>query len=101
MTQRCPFKPHYGTNQSLAAAAASANTPINPIDKSVRIINTGAAIAFFRITQGAVAAVASASDCPINSGQTLIVEKGDGQDTFSYISASGANLQVMTGEGGI
>ena len=57
MTIKQPFFPHYGANQVLAAAAASASVPISHQAKQLRVVNTGAAIAHFRTynsTSGAV-----------------------------------------------
>ena len=94
-----PFRPHYGTCQVVTAGAASASININGNDKTVRVVNSGAAIAYFRIANEAKAA--TTADCPIASGATVVVEKSmDGFTFFSYISAAGSTLSVITGEGG-
>jgi hypothetical protein len=98
MTIRAPFKPHYGTNLTVTPAAASASSPINATDKSVRVTNSGATLGYFRIGTGAT--TASATDVIVLPSTSIIVEKGDGQDTIAYISAVGTTFSIMTGEGG-
>ena len=102
MTIRAPFAPHFGTNQVVSPAAASASIAIGDGNKSVRICNTGANIGYFRIGRAADGAVAATTaDCPVPAGQTLIVGKPHDHDTLAYISASGTTFQVMSGEGGL
>jgi hypothetical protein len=94
-----PFNPQYGANQSVTAAGTSASITIDANSKSVRVVNTGSTnVAHFRIGTGAQ--TATAADCPILPGESLIVSKAEGQDTLAYISGSGTTLQVQTGEGG-
>jgi hypothetical protein len=94
-----PFNPQYGANQSVTAAGTSASITIDANSKSVRVVNTGSTnVAHFRIGTGAQ--TATAADCPILPGASLIVSKAEGQDTLAYISGSGTTLQVQTGEGG-
>ena len=93
-----PFQPAYGNNQVLAAGAVSATAGILPASKSIRIVNSGANIAYFRVGEGAQ--TATVADCPILSGQSIIVEKGDGDNNIGYISALTTTLQVQSGEGG-
>jgi len=102
MTIRAPFKPHYGSNQVVAPAAASATITISSDDKTVRVRNSGAAnIGYFRtgkLADGAVAA--TTADVPVAPGETVYIEKAEGHDTLAHISAAGTTFQVMTGEGG-
>ena len=99
MTIRSPFKPHYGTCQAVTAAAGSASITIGKGDKTLKILNTGSNIAFFRV--GAGATTATSADCPIVSGTLCYIEKATDDDTFAYISAVGTTLQIMSGEGGL
>ncbi len=94
-----PFKPHYGTNQVVSPAVASASITLDKNDTSVRIINSGAAIGYFRL--GLSPQTATAADCPVNIGQTIVVEKSMLSDTLAHISATGTTFQIMTGEGGL
>lgn len=100
MTERSPFKPHYGTNQVVTPGAASANIPIAAGDKTVRVVNTGANVAYFRISTATAAQAATTADCPVASGSFVMVEKEQDWTNFAHISPVGSTLQVMTGEGG-
>ena len=100
MTIRSPFKPHYGTTQTFNPASSSATITIGRGDKSLRLINTGANICFFRTGPAASIAAATAADCPVAAGQTLIIEKAQDDDTLAHISATGTTLVVTSGEGG-
>ena len=102
MASNTAFRPHYGTNKVVAPAVASATTTIDPVDKSVMVVNSGAAIGYFRtgkVADGAV--VATTADCPVANGTYLTIEKPDGHDTIAYISATGTTFQIITGEGGV
>ncbi|QRF55311.1 hypothetical protein [Variovorax paradoxus] len=101
MTARQPFSPAYGTGQAVAPGAASAAVPINASNNQVRIVNTGAAIAFVRtFSQAAQAgAVATAADMPIPPNMAVTITKDISHDRLAFISAAGTTLQVITGEG--
>ena len=96
-----PFRPSYKSNQVLNATSSSQSVAINPINKVVHVVNSGANIAYFSCASSNDTTAASTASCPILAGQTLNVEKGDTINQFNYISAAGTTLQVMTGEGGI
>ncbi|MGE5622493.1 MAG: hypothetical protein ACM3WS_04995 [Bacillota bacterium] len=98
MTVRSPFKPHYGSNQVVTPGAASASITISKDDKSLRVVNTGANIGYFRTGTGSV--TASAADVPVPAGGSIVIEKPQEHDKLAHISASGTTFQVMTGEGG-
>lgn len=98
MTIRSAFKPHYGSNQVVTPAAASASITISTDDKSVRVCNTGANIGYFRTS--AAATTATTADVPVPAGQTVIIEKPQEHGVLAHISAAGTTFQVMTGEGG-
>ena len=95
-----PFSPHYGTNQVIAVAAVSAPASIDPVDKQVRIVNTGSAKGYFRIytIAGGVQA-ATVADCCVAAGMSTTVTKADGQDGISTISAATTTFEISTGEG--
>lgn len=99
MTALAPFKPHFGSNQIVTPAAASASVTIGFGDKSIRVCNTGANIGYFRTGSGVT--TATTGDVAMPSGAILIIEKPDDHDTLAYISAAGTTFQVMSGEGGI
>lgn len=101
-----PFCPDYGSNQVVAPAAASANSAINTSSFQVRVVNSGAAIGYFR-TYSSVAAVttpalasATTADCPVLPNTSIIVSKDQQHDRIAYISATGTTFQVQTGGGG-
>ena len=99
MTIRAPFQPQRGANQVTTPGAASASVGIDKTAKSVRLVNSGANICHVRI--GAGAQTATTADLPVPAGSSVVVQKGDGEDTLAHISAAGTTLHVQTGEGGI
>jgi len=94
-----PFNPHRGANQVTSPAGASASISLDPVDKSVRLVNSGANICHVRIGTGAQ--TATTADIPVRPLSEVIVAKGDGENTLAHISAAGTTLHVQTGEGGI
>lgn len=101
MTIRAPFKPHYGSNQIVTPAAASADaSALFKGDKSVRVRNTGANIGYFRITASGDTSAATTADMAVASGEVIVVEKDQDHTRMATISAAGTTFQIMTGEGG-
>ena len=100
MTVRAPFQPRRGANQAVTTGAVSASVSLDPVAKSVRIVNIDATnVAFVRI--GAGAQTATAADMPVRPNSEIIVQKGDGEDTLAYLAAAGTPiLHIQTGEGG-
>lgn len=99
MTIRAPFNPKRGSNQVTTPAAASASVSIDAVNKSVRLVNSGAGICHVRI--GAGAQTATTADLPIRAGSEVVVSKADGDNTLAHISATGTTLHIQTGEGGV
>lgn len=99
MTVRAPFNPVLGANQVTTPGAASASVAINPISKSVRLVNSGANICHVRI--GAGAQTATTADLAVRANSEVIVSKGEGEDTLAHISAAGTTLHIQPGEGGV
>lgn len=102
MTIRAPFKPHYGSNQAVSPAAASASITIGKGDKTIRAVNTGATnVMHFRTGKASDGTVtATSSDVCVRPGESLDIEKPEDHDTLAYISAAGTTAQFMSGEGG-
>ena len=98
MTIRAPFQPRRGVNAVVTPAASSASASIDSQAKSVRLVNVGANICHVRIGYGAQ--TATTADMPVRANSEIVVQKGDGDDTIAYISASGTTLHIQTGEGG-
>lgn len=100
MTIKSPFMPERGKNFVVSPAAASAAVEVNPSAKSVRFVNSGAAICHVRMGTVLNAATADTTDTPVLPNSALILQKQMGDNTISYISASGTTLHIQTGEGG-
>lgn len=98
MTIRAPFQPIRGANQVVTPAGTSASVTVDKVAKTVRLVNSGANICHVRIGSGAQ--TATTADIPIRSGSDIDIQKGDGDDTVAYISASGTTLHIQPGEGG-
>lgn len=97
MEQR-PFNPARGTNQVASPGGASASVSLDKSAHSVRLVNSGSNICYVRIGEGAQ--TATTADMPVRAGESVIVSKGDGEDTLAHISAAGTTLNIQTGEGG-
>lgn len=102
MTIRAPFQPQRGTNQTLTTGAASASVTIDPVAKSVRLVNAGATNACHVRIGDAVSGInASTTDLVIRPNSEIVVQKGDGENTLSHIQNTGSTtLFIQTGEGG-
>ena len=97
MSVLAPFNPSYTLGQTVTAGAASASVPMLSDPKQIAVTNTGSNIAYVRTGNGALSA--SVADFPIMPGARAVLTKGQGADTFSYISALGTTLHVIPGEG--
>lgn len=93
------FNPNRGANQVLTPGVASASVVLDPVSKSVRLVNTGTNICHVRIGSGSQ--TATTADLPIRAGSEIIVTRGSEENTLAHISAAGTTLHVQTGEGGI
>ena len=102
MTIRAPFQPQRGTNQNLTTSGASQSILLDPIAKSVRLVNSGVTNpCHVRIGTSVSGTPATTADLVIRANSEIIVQKSDGEDTLSYIQNTGATtLFVQTGEGG-
>ncbi len=99
MTIKQPLFPQYGSTQVLTSAASSASAAIHFSSKQLRVVNTGAAKAYFRTynsNDGAQSATTADYCLPPNTG--AVVSKM-GHNAIAHISATGTTLEVMTGEG--
>jgi hypothetical protein len=100
MTIKQPFYPHFGTNQVITPAAASASATIDRNNKQLRVLNSGANIGYFRTynSEGGSQS-ATTADYPVAPNQASVVSIGPFHDSIAYISAAGTTFNVMTGEG--
>lgn len=100
MSNLAPFNPHYGTNQVVTPAAASASVVVGAGNKQLRILNTGSNIGYFKTFKASDGAVsATTADCPVPASMASTVTKFEDHDSVAYISASGTTFQIMTGDG--
>jgi hypothetical protein len=97
MSILAPFNPSFTQGQTVTAAAAAASVAVNANAKQVTITNTGANIAYVRTGTGTFSA--TAADMPVLAGTQISITKGEGTETFSYISAAGTTLHVIPGDG--
>lgn len=102
MTIRAPFEPIRGANQIVTTGAASASVTINPTAKSVRLVNVGATNpCHVRVGTAVSGTPATTADLVLRANSEIIVQKGDGENTVSYIQSGGATtLHIQPGEGG-
>lgn len=100
MTIRAPFQPKRGANHVATVTNSSVSTAIDAAAKSVRLVNTGADIAYVRIGVAPQTAL-SGLDMPVVAGTELVVSKGMGEDVIAYISPTTTTLHIQTGEGGV
>lgn len=104
MTIKQPFMPQYGSNQVITVGATAA-VGVNKDSRQVRVVNTGAALGYFRTfstssaASSAATGQATAADCPVPAGMSTTVTKGGDHDRLATFSATGTTFQVMTGEG--
>lgn len=98
MTVRAPFEPRRGTNQVAAVTGIAGSLTIDPAAKSVRLVNSGANLCHVRIGQGTQ--TATTADMIVQANTSIVVQKSEGENTISGISALGTTLHVQTGEGG-
>jgi len=96
-----PFFPKYNSNQVVSAGAASAVITIEKDNRQVRILNTGANIAYVQTYSSLdnAAHAATVADFPVAPNQSCIISKDTSHDRLAHISAAGTTLQIMTGDG--
>jgi hypothetical protein len=99
MKPQKPFQAKRGANQVVSATGTSASVTVDANWGSVRVVNSGSNIAYFRIGTGTQ--TATTADTPILSGDSIVMDKFKGENTVAYISASGTTLNIQEGEGGI
>lgn len=94
------FNPAYGSGLTITPTAASAAVSLKSRNKQLRVLNTGAAIGYFRtykLSNGATPA--TAFDMPVPAGMATTVTIFEDHDTIATISATGTTFSVIQGEG--
>jgi predicted dinucleotide-utilizing enzyme len=94
-----PFCPAYGTNQAVTATDPAASAEISAQNKQVRVVNTGAAVAYVRTYPSSMTVAATATDVPVPPSMAVTITKDEAHDRISYFCATSTTLQIMTGEG--
>lgn len=107
MTVPSAFQPTRGGNQKVTATTASANMACGKGNKSLRVINAGAVVGYFRTYQtgDGSGTTASVADTPVAvsgaAGSVLVIEKPQDHDQVAYIADSTTTvMHFQPGEGG-
>lgn len=107
MTVAAPFKPQRGANQKVTATTSSQQIAIGKGCRSIRVINAGAVVGFFRTFQtgDGSGTTASAADTPVAvsgaAGSVLIIEKQPEHDQLAFIADSTTTvMHFQPGEAG-
>jgi len=105
------FSPSFGSNQlATLAAGVEQHFAIDRTAGSLRVINTGGANPLYFRTYNsgstarpiaAPATLASAADCRVDPGKSLLINFDNSHDGISLISAAGTTVEFMTGIGGV
>lgn len=106
MSTNTPFQPKKGSNQKVTATTTSAVITIGKGDTSIRALNAGAVVVYFRTydsTNGAE--TATNADTPIGpagaASSVTLIFKPRNHDTLAYIADSTtAVVHFQSGEGG-
>lgn len=107
MTISSPFQPVKGQNKKVTATTTSQPITIGREAKSLRIMNAGAQVIYFRTYKASDGAeLATNADTPVATagaaGSVLIIEKPYDHDTLAYIADSAtAVVHFQSGEGGM
>jgi hypothetical protein len=92
------FIPKANGGTSVSPASSSDSVTIGQGSKAIRFVNTGENLCYVRV--GPAGITASSADTPVLPLSSLIVGKGQDDDTVAYISADGTELHIQPGEGG-
>jgi hypothetical protein len=108
MSTNTPFQPKRGGNKKVTATTTSQTVSVGAGQKSLRILNSGAVVGYFRTfdsTDATDAAIPCAvTDTPIGpagaASSTLVIEKPERHDGVAYLSDSTTTvLHFQPGEG--
>lgn len=93
------FYPDRGGGQLVTSGAASQSITVRASAKAVRICNYGNLAAYVRIGTAASGVPAANTDLMVDHDSSIILRKGDGEDTVAYIQDSGpTTLSIHSGE---
>ena len=106
MTVQSPFQPKRGSNQKVTASTSSQAITVGKGQKSLRILNAGAVVAYFVTYQAGIETrTCTAADTPVGpagaASSTLTIEKPEDHDTVAYLADSATSVvHFQPGEGG-
>jgi hypothetical protein len=109
MSVYSPFQPTRGKNQKVTAGAASATVAFGKGQKSLRVLNAGAVVVYFRTFDSAdaidAAKACTNTECPVGpagaASSTLVIEKPEHHDSVAYLADSSTSIvHFQPGEGG-
>lgn len=106
MSTESPFMPKKGANQKVTSSTTAAAITCGGGNKSLRIINAGAQVIYFRTYRASEGAeTATSADTPVAvsgaAGSVLVIEKPQDHDTISYVADSATPIaHFQPGEGG-
>lgn len=108
MSVASPFQPKRGSNKKVTASTTSATTSFGAGQKSLRILNSGAVVGYFR-TFDSLDAVDAAiactdADTPVGpagaASSALVIEKPERHDSVAYLADSSTTvMHFQPGEG--
>lgn len=107
MSVTSPFQPKKGGNNKVTATTTSASITVGAGQKSLRVINAGVIVGYFRTYKASDGAeTASSADTPVAvsgaAGSVLIIEKPQDHDSIAYIADSVTTvMHFQVGEGGV
>lgn len=109
MSVASPFQPLRGGNKKVTASTTSATVNVGKGAKSLRVLNAGSVVGYFRTfdsTDTADAAVAcTTAETPVGpagaASSTLVIEKPERHDGVAYLADSTTTvMHFQPGEGG-
>ena len=108
MSVASPFQPKRGSNKKVTATTTSQVATFGAGQKSLRILNSGAVVGYFRTfdsNDAADAAIACTNlDTPVGpagaASSTLVIEKPERHDSVAYLADSTTTvMHFQPGEG--
>jgi len=108
MSVQSPFQPKRGANKKVTASTTSATVAIGKGQKSLRVLNSGAVVGYFRTfdsTDAVDAAIACTNtETPVGpagaASSTVVIEKPEWHDSVAYLADSSTTvLHFQPGEG--
>lgn len=106
MSVQSAFQPKRGGNKKVTASTTSATVAFGAGEKSLRILNAGSVVGYFRTFAASEgAATCTNADTPVGPGTSassvLVIEKPEWHDSVAYLADSTTTvMHFQPGEGG-